>query len=91
MSKDKANSFDTEADFIPFDVSDEEPEEEPTAKPNGESKKRKRALDSSPERGQPLKTKKRTGKEEVNPWQKSIDDYAFSSEPSRMYFLFYLI
>lgn len=90
--KEKINTFDTDADFIPFESSDEErsPVEEEETQINGDvnlnARKRKRD-DSSPERA-PLKQRQKTSEVAVNPWQKSIDDYSFTDETARMYSLF---
>jgi hypothetical protein len=86
MGKEKS-TFDTDADFIPFEFSDDESEEEIPIEVNGdgdggESRKRKRD-EESPERG-PVKQRVKASEFAVNPWQTSIHDYSFSNEPARM-------
>lgn len=91
------STFDTDADFIPFESSENESVDHPTHSfdelpssshaierdLNGDARKRKRDLESSPERAPP-KQRPKTTDVEVNPWQKSIHDYDFSEEPARM-------
>lgn len=102
MSNGKTTGFDNDADFIPFDLSDDDfdksrPESRSSIQEGdflnkfqdteGDSRKRKRNLvESSPERGPPAQRQK-TSNVTVNPWQTDIDDYASLKETARMYFL----
>ena len=84
----KISTFDVGADFIPFESSDDESfsgkELLQNGDLNGDSRKRKRDLESSPERAPPRQRPK-TSNVTVNPWQMSIQDYSFSNETARMY------
>ena len=107
MSNGKITGFDNDADFIPFDLSDDDfdksrPESRSSIQEvnsflsapvndfqdtEEDSRKRKRnAVESSPERGPPAQRQK-TSYFTVNPWQTDIDDYASLKETARMYFL----
>ena len=94
------NGFDNEADFIPFDFSDEEnandntkPEalvpDGRTPLPQPELKtlsqmRGRKRASSSPERGPPTQRQK-LRRVDINPWQQSIDAYSSLKETSRMY------
>lgn len=106
MSNGTNIGFDNDADFIPFDLSDDDfdksrPESRSSIQEielfsapisnNGsadrDSQKRKRKnIESSPERGPPLQRQKMSNVD-VNPWQIDIDDYASLQETARVYIL----
>jgi non-canonical poly(A) RNA polymerase PAPD5/7 len=61
--------------------------EEPTKQTNGDQNKRKRKdVESSPERGPPVQRQKTT-EVELNPWQTGLDCYAGQKETARRYTL----
>jgi hypothetical protein len=105
LSNGKATGFDNEADFIPFEASDDELHS---------SRPESRQSLNEPLPPQPInnlretngETRKRKRKDiesspergppkqrqriDVNPWQNDIDDYASLKETSRMYLLLLL-
>jgi len=113
----KVSGFDNDADFIPFDASDDDlaasrpgSRLSPPSLPNVQSlaykpvkpssileddarKRKRRDIESSPERGPPTQKQKigKTKNDKVisspNPWQASTTDYAGNKETSRMFVL----
>jgi hypothetical protein len=103
LSNGKAAGFDNEADFIPFDFSDNDVDSSrPESRTSLNESLPPQSLNNL--RETVVETKKRKRKEiesspergpprqrpryEINPWQTDIEDYASLKETARMYLLY---